>query len=73
MPNLNHQLTDLKKYRSRTFENHATYVLKEFLDPWCEKVLRERKLKLDKNINSVAIIIDDRTNNLLGFCVLNNL
>ena len=62
----------LKEYRINTFYYHVGFILKTYLEKW---LLNNKKINLDSNImpNFLSVIIEDRPNKLLRFCILNTL
>lgn len=56
------------------FENHANYVLDNYLNQWANIVLSKVKSPISKKDNDpIAVIVEDRPSKLLRFSILNTI
>lgn len=64
---------DWELYRISMFAAHAGYVLERHLNPWVAQVLPQWPAPAVQPDRPLALLVDDRPEPLLRFCVLNTL
>lgn len=64
---------ELELYRVAMFRAHGLHLLQRYLNPWAEAVLRQWQPPPATEATPLAVLVDDRPDLLLRFCVLNTL
>ena len=63
-------LAQLKEYRISLFKSHIKYILENYLEKW---IIKAVKVNSNSDFDSICLIVEDRSDFLIRFSILNTL